>query len=612
MGLAGEGSNRIWRVMYVGILLVFSFALSACISSVPAAALEPTSTPLPPETGPIIVTILNPNVKTAVVRVVDAPYVDDLDQNILSLPSCFGDQFISVWASGYYIKTFQCNGSPSYDYQVTLDPIDTSHNAAYSWMSAQICGGCHTQPAENDEFTEWGKSNHAKVFVNRYFETMYLGTYLGGVGTSPQTVRDVINDDLVQRAPVMDLNYHGPGYKLDFPDSNGNCSFCHAPVVVAREQLEVSPFAFLGTAQEGITCDICHKVVNVELSDEGFPYESRPGVLSFEYLLPPDAAQFYIGPLTNVPDIFPMRTTCSTVFSKSEFCAACHYGKFYDMVVYGSYKEWKESDYGKDPQAESYQSCQDCHMSPSHAEVKEGRSSERQACSAENLSYDNFDHNMMNFDAGTKTPLMVKGAGKIDAGFVYDPNEKNWFSVLATVRSRNVGHRFPTDSPLRHLILVVEAKDARGMVLAHVNGERIPNWAGVGDVPLNPGIQNYGGLPGKIYANLLVEEDTNVSPTAAYWNKTKFAWTGVIDQEHPYDYSDTRLLPERTDRSRYSFAVPEAGDVTVTIKLIYRFAFIDLMWRKGWWDRADILVTSEVCTGPPTEPLNMKCETVEP
>lgn len=233
-------------------------------------------------------------------------------------------------------------------------------------------------------------------------------------------------------------------------------------------------------------------------------------------------------------------------------------------------------------------------MSFDRGDLGESTSNQRQACSAKNTSYFNFNHNMMNYgrddDSNSDFPRLIKNAAAIDADFKYDPAQKNWFTVNVKVRSQGVGHRFPTDSPLRHLILVVEMRDQRGTLLVQVDGDRIPIWGGAGDIANeNPNIKLYAGLPGKIFANLLVEEDTNISPTTAYWNETKYAWVGNLS-ENPYDYSDTRLVPGLVDRSRYSFEVPDRGDIKVTVKLIYRFAFYDLMRQKGWV-RPDILVT---------------------
>jgi hypothetical protein len=65
------------------------------------------------------------------------------------------------------------------------------------------------------------------------------------------------------------------------------------------------------------------------------------------------------------------------------------------------------------------------------------------------------------------------------------------------------------------------------------------------------------------------------------------------------------------DSSKYSFDVPETGDVMVTVRLVYRFAFYDLMMQKGW-DRPDIEVTSKdwVCARL-TEPAGFDCKVKE-
>jgi hypothetical protein len=365
---------------------------------------------------------------------------------------------------------------------------------------------------------------------------------------------------------------------------------------------------------EGVTCDICHKVLDVTLDNTGFPFVDRPGILSFKFLRP-DIPAFTIGPFANLlisnsNSLTDHRLTCSSIFSKSEFCAACHYGKFGDMVIYNSYGEWKQSAYGDKPNEADYRTCQDCHMSHMQPGGEYPPSSRRQACSETDINFQNFDHNLMNLgfdgDSGKQIPLMIKDAARLNVKFKYEPDKKNSLNVIVKVQNTNVGHKFPTDSPLRHLILVVEAKDRFGTTLLQVDGERIPNWGGMGKPFMDGlGIKNYGGLPGKIFANLLVEEDTNVSPTAAYWNETKFAWTDGADN------SDTRLSPGEEDRSDYYFTVPDNGQVSVTVTLVYRYAFFDLIAQKEWWNRADIVVTSVKCEGPPTQADKIDCEAIE-
>ena len=244
-------------------------------------------------------------------------------------------------------------------------------------------------------------------------------------------------------------------------------------------------------------------------------------------------------------------------------------------------------------------------------------SSQRQACSANNTGFQNFDHNMMDFGppaSQIQIPQMVKDAAEITVTIGPLREGTNTLDLNVTVKNTKAGHNFPTDSPLRHLILVVTAVDRVNTPLIQVGGDRIPGWAGPG--PISPitvannlmvaGIKDYSGLPGKIFANLLVEEETNLSPGMAYWNETKYASADSVNGIN----SDTRLRPGKPDLSTYSFEMPDAGDVKVTVQLLYRFAFYDLMVWKEWFDRPDILVTSVECKGPPNDPAKVLCQTV--
>ena len=189
---------------------------------------------------------------------------------------------------------------------------------------------------------------------------------------------------------------------------------------------------------------------------------------------------------------------------------------------------------------------------------------ERSACSASNLNFRNFNHNMMGRDS-TGEPAFVKDAATVR---LTARIENGRINVTVVVQNIGAGHKFPTDSPLRHLILLVEAKDQNQLPLAQVAGPTIPLWGGVGAIEN----EDYAGRPGEIYANILKDRDTNQMPTIAYWNPTVPAWEG----------SDTRLNPHELVQSEYSFAVPSNGNAKITARLIYRYAFIEIIRQKGW------------------------------
>lgn len=583
------------------------------------------------------------DVNEVVIRVSNSSGVDDGADGRLLIPPCTAGQSISIWAPGYEIESVPCEG-PIPD-PVVLTHLKALDNTGYLWSAAASdCNTCHGNQyvpssdagATYDEMNEWFRSGHGTVFGGGYFETMYKGTSLTGKPSIPvQPI--IIDNEWVPVPPEISHLYHGPGYRLDFPSQPGNCAYCHVPATISSSQDGVDLYNLFpkpgGAWGEGVTCDVCHKVFEVILADDGNPFPNSPGILSYRFLRP-DSGVFITGPFSNILTtpreglnlVANHRSTCTPLFSKSEFCAPCHFGKFGDMVVYNSYGEWKESPFAQNPADSAYRTCQDCHMS--HLDVNDRTSvwSQRQACSANNVAFQNFSHNLMDFGMytdqetmkTTEIPRMVKGAAELTVNFDRRSADINTLDVNVTVENKKAGHKFPTDSPLRHLILVVKAVDRVNTPLIQVDGGRIPNWGGPGPIsPVNIvatmdgiGIKDYGGLPGKIFANLLVEEETNLSPGMAYWNETKAAF---VDAAHDLD-SDTRLVPGKPDTSTYSFTLPDEGNVTVTIELFYRYAFYDLVVWKEWFheQRADILVTSWECNGPSADPLRITCRQMEP
>ncbi|MBT7819304.1 MAG: hypothetical protein HN672_08150 [Chloroflexi bacterium] len=143
------------------------------------------------------------------------------------------------------------------------------------------------------------------------------------------------------------------------------------------------------------------------------------------------------------------------------------------------------------------------------------------------------------------------------------------------------GHHIPTDSPLRHLILLVEVTDENGEKLTLLEGNTIPEWGGVG----NSDKGYYAGLPGTAYAKILEEMWTEISPSGAYWNPTRIL-------------SDNRIPAMRSDTTTYVFQTSEVLKTSeVSVRLLFRRAFIELMEQKGW-DDPDIVMESETIQLP--------------
>jgi hypothetical protein len=280
-----------------------------------------------------------------------------------------------------------------------------------------------------------------------------------------------------------------------------------------------------------------------------------PGVLSYEFLRPAEGHQFFAGPLD---DVAPGEDTYSPIQTESAFCAPCHFAVFWDTTIYNSYGEWLQSPYS-DPQ--SGKTCQDCHMPPLG-------STQFATHEAGGLTRDPatiFSHRM----PGALDIDLLQDA--LDLQVNMQRSEKT-LEVIVSLYNDNTGHKIPTDSPLRHLLLLVEAVNNEGELLELIEGSTLPDWAGEGD----PSQGYYAGLPGKGYALILQELWTEISPSGAYWNPTR-----VVE--------DTRLQPFQEDFGRYIFRAEEQGSIEVNVRVILRRAFIEIMDQKGWLD-PDIII----------------------
>ncbi len=479
---------------------------------------------------------------------------------------------VTAWKYGYYIAG-QGDVAPGLDsVEIYLEPHTDSDNPWYDWLPSlyhpgegedQGCAECHSSSGTNITHTlpvdEWLQDSHSRSAVNPRFLSMYNGTDVDG-NQSPLTQFGYTQDyGTFPLPPDPDLPYYGPGYKLDFPDTSGNCAACHAPVASINNPYQVDLSALSDNALEGISCDFCHKIWDIKLNLLEIPYDNMPGVLSYEFRRPPEGHQLFIGPLD---DVAPGEDTYSALQGQSQYCAGCHYGIFWDTVIYNSYSEWLESPYS-DP--EKGQQCQDCHMpssGASHFALPEKGGLERDPVTI-------FSHTMPG--AGSENLLQNTVSMAVQA-----ERQGDEIMIAVSITNDQAGHHVPTDSPLRHLILVVNAFDSAGNRLILISGPLTPDWVGIGESSKG----YYAGLPGKVYAKVLMERWTQITPTGAYWNPTKIV-------------SDNRLAAYETDLSNYVFRTPEGSTATIQVSLLYRRAFLELAQQKGW-DTPDILMEEEL------------------
>ena len=254
---------------------------------------------------------------------------------------------------------------------------------------------------------------------------------------------------------------------------------------------------------------------------------------------------------------------------QSEFCAGCHYGVLGGVVgnmqvtggvlVYNSYGEWLASPYS-DP--ETGQSCQDCHMPT----MEDGYFVYPEQAGIYRDGSQIHNHKM----AGATDIEFLQQSVTLSVTATITDGE---LSVQVNITNVGAGHHVPTDSPLRQMLLVVEAKDANGKPIPLQTGSELPTWAG-----------DLGGLPGKEFAKVLQDEWTGEMPTGAIWRPMSLV-------------SDTRLPALATDSTTYIFPVDEYKPVTVETRLIYRRAYQQLAEWKGWTD-PDIIMAQQTLQLP--------------
>ncbi len=482
---------------------------------------------------------------------------------------------VSAWKEDYYCVKADGILPPATGIALTLRLVQTNDNPDYVWIppvGEASCASC--KPGVTQVWIE--NDAHAGSALNARFLSMYNGTDLAG-NKSPLTRYATSRDyGRFPLRPAPDQPYFGPGYKLDFPSTAGNCAACHVPGAAVNAPYDVDPNSVSGADTFGVHCDFCHKVADVSLDfGTGLPYANRPGVLSMDVRRPfptdPERYQLFFGTFDD--DNVPMEDTNLPLLMEGQFCAACHYGVFWDTVVYNSFGEWLDSPYS-DPTSGVAKTCQQCHM-PAPTML------EGEAITNVAPGKGGIERNPMTIHAhtspGAMSVALLQNALTMTTSARREGDE---IRVDVVITNDKTGHYVPTDSPLRHLILLVRAMDANGDVLIQTSGPAVPEWGGTGD----PSLGYYAGLPGTAYAKVLEELWTEVSPTGAYWNMTRLV-------------SDNRIAAFATDETVYAFAAPAAGAVSVEVTLLFRRAYKTLMDQKGW-DVPDIVMANSKLSVP--------------
>ena len=260
---------------------------------------------------------------------------------------------------------------------------------ASGWTSSAICGECHQAI-----HAVWQHSLHAKAWTNGIFQAAYHRS------------RETYGKE---RSKV--------------------CLLCHAPTVRHGQDFDVKD----PITAEGVTCDFCHSVSSVELSDETDPIRLSIGKTKY-------------GPLKHAQS--PVHEIVDTkLHTRSEFCAACHeYRNAQGVTVLGTYSEWKDSSYAK-----RGTQCQDCHMPlvPGRVVALHVKKETGNKVNLHNIS-------------GSHDMDRVREAVTLDLVGYEWLGERAW--VYIKVTNEGSGHCFPTGMPMHRAVLEVTIHDGAKLV----------------------------------------------------------------------------------------------------------------------------------------------------
>jgi len=120
-----------------------------------------------------------------------------------------------------------------------------------------------------------------------------------------------------------------------------DCVRCHAPMALATDDFEMAD----AVTREGVSCDFCHTVAAVDLSQPRHPFQLAPGPVK-------------LGPFAYTESPFHGTGYSTLHRSSALLCAACHeYSNSSGVPVLSTYSEWWEGPY-----AAKGEICQECHM----------------------------------------------------------------------------------------------------------------------------------------------------------------------------------------------------------------------------------------------------------
>jgi cytochrome c554/c'-like protein len=180
---------------------------------------------------------------------------------------------------------------------------DAAVSGAPAYASAETCKSCH-----RTIHLYWSESEHGRSAVKPSFVTALNSAV--AAGSDREGVRR-------------------------------GCVSCHAPTTIVTGDIDLKQ----SLAREGVTCDFCHTVADVDLGRHDQPFDLKPGPVKR-------------GPLEYAKS--PHHETAYSALHRASplLCAGCHeYTNAQGVAVLSTYSEWTGGPYPA-----RGQTCQECHM----------------------------------------------------------------------------------------------------------------------------------------------------------------------------------------------------------------------------------------------------------
>lgn len=396
------------------------------------------------------------------------------------------------------------------------------------------------QPCHGDAVTQWTGSPMQKTGLNRWVWDLWDGS-----GTAGGAAGFVYTRDSIHR----------------FAKPNSECSACHSPVHWLTDKVNAgmgddidNPTADMA---RGVQCEVCHRSAFVDPSKPHFP-----GVM-------PESFSFFRNQNVNVewglrPDVTftggsggIMQPAYNPQLS-ARLCSACHqdandHDDDFDFEDAGSvphettFSEWQSylaaaGSAGK--------SCIECHMALTPADS---------FCMFENTDRSGT---VRSHDIRGTTPSFLNQALNLS---VTRTNTLNELVLDVNLLNDGAGHSVPSGVGVRNVLLLVQVTDGNDLVLNQTSGHQLDAAAGVGD----PQQGYFAGLPGKAF----------------YLNLTDGSQDRVFYTESTAILADNRIKAGEQYQGQFRFAAPGPGEnaqLHVSVKVLYRRAFRDVIDVKGW------------------------------